>query len=167
MLDFDQVLPRVFVGSFPECPADADRLKDEAGVSAVLNLQTAEDDDALAIQRERIDQRYRALGIQHVRVPVRDFDTDDLARKLPECTAELDRLLAAGHTVYVHCTSGIGRSPSTVIAYLAWYEGRELDAAVAYVQRCRPCSPNLEAIRAATEHRELPPPAPSSGGDQS
>jgi hypothetical protein len=167
MMDYDQVLRQVFVGSCPEDPADADRLKDEAGVSAVLNLQTDGDMEYRAVDREGLAGRYRELGVELVRVPTRDFDTEDLARNLPSAAAELDRLVAAGHTVYVHCTSGIGRSPSTVIAYLAWYDGRDLDAAVAHVQRCRACSPDLEAIRAAVDRRRPPPSGPSSGNDQS
>ena len=56
------------------------------------------------------------------RVPARDFDEDDLRQNLPQCVAALDQLLTAGNTVYVHCTAGMGRAPSTVIAYLVWRE---------------------------------------------
>ena len=89
-------------------------------------------------------------GIELRRVPVRDFDHDDLQRHLPECVRVLRELIDDGHTVYVHCTAGIGRSPSVVVAYLHWVEHQRLQEAFDHVNSCRPCSPDLQAIRLAS-----------------
>jgi len=92
---------------------------------------------------------FRPRAVELRRVPVRDFDQDDLRRDLPECVQALRELIDDGHTVYVHCTAGMGRSPTVVVAYLYWIEQRELEEAAVHVSRCRPCSPDLEAIRLA------------------
>lgn len=150
-MDFDQILPEIFVGAYPESVADIDRLKREAGITAVLNLQTDADIYRLGVDWPRLEGRYRALRIALRHVPVRDFDAEDLQAKLPECVLALSRLLEAGHTVYVHCTAGVGRSPNVVIAYLHWVQQWGLDRAIDHVDRRRPCSPNEEAIRLATD----------------
>jgi protein-tyrosine phosphatase len=148
-MNADQVLPQVVVGSYPESTSDIDRLQADFGVTAVLNLHTDEDIDELSVPRPVLEAHYRRTGIELRRVPVRDFDRDDLRRNLPECVRVLDQLIEEGHTVYVHCTAGMGRSPSVVVAYLHWVEGWDLDEALRHVDSCRPCSPDTQAIRLA------------------
>lgn len=145
----DQVLPEVLIGSCPDCPADIDRLKQDCAITAVLSLQTDEDIGALELDWSRLQTRYRQVGIVLRRIPVRDFDPHDLQQKLPPCVLALGQLLQAGHTVYVHCTAGAGRSPNVVIAYLHWVKGWDLGRATDHVCRCRPCAPNWDAIRRA------------------
>lgn len=58
-------------------------------------------------------------------------------------------MLAAGHSEYLHCTAGGGRSPTVAIAYLYRCRSWKLDEAWAHVTDRRRCSPNLEAILAA------------------
>lgn len=148
-MNLDQVLPQVILGSCPESEEDIGHLKHAFGVTAVLNLQTDQDMDYLGLDWDRLQACYRASGMQLRRVPARDFDREDLRRNLPEGVEALRRLLADGQMVYVHCTAGIGRSASVVVAYLHWVQGWDLDGAVGHVNRSRPCSPNLEAIRLA------------------
>ena len=61
----------------------------------------------------------------------------------------LDELLRADHMVYVHCTAGMNRSPSTVVAYLHWVRGMDLDEAMEFVMEKHYCEPYIEAIRFA------------------
>lgn len=77
-----------------------------------------------------------------------------LREKLLQCVDTLGHLLTAGHTVYLHCTSGIGRSPTVAIGYLHCYLGWEMDAAVRYMKQVRQCSPHLEALRLAILDQE-------------
>ena len=42
MIDVSQILPNLFVGSFPKSTEDIDRLRRE-GITAVLNVQTDDD----------------------------------------------------------------------------------------------------------------------------
>ncbi len=153
MMDLNEILPELLLGSCPRCADDVDQLKREHGITAVLNLQTEDDFRYWEIDWARLEARYRQSGITVCRVPVRDFDRDDLRERLPECARVLDELMRAGHRVYVHCSAGMNRSPSAVIAYLHWYEGRDLDEAVRHVTRRRSCDPYVDAIRQASEDR--------------
>jgi protein-tyrosine phosphatase len=82
-------------------------------------------------------------------VPVTDFDRLELQRRLPECVTALDGLLQAGHTVYLHCTAGVNRSPTVAVAYLHWCQAWPLADALACVQKTRYCMPDVEAVRRA------------------
>lgn len=148
-MNADQVLPQVVVGCYPETPQDIGWLVSQFDVTAVLNLHTDEDILELSVRWPLLEEHYRQSKIEVRRVPITDFDHDDLTSCLPEGVRQLAELIDAGHTVYCHCTAGIGRSPSVVVAYLNWIEGRDLDEAAALVRRGRPCSPDLRAIRLA------------------
>jgi len=82
-------------------------------------------------------------------VPVTDFDSANLRRKLPECVVALNQMLHAGHSVYVHCTAGVSRSPTVVAAYLHWCLDWPLEEAVSHLKGIRACTPNWEAINRA------------------
>ena len=147
-MEYAKILPHLFVGSYPSNAEDVEKLRRECGITAVLNLQTDEDICSRDIAWELLEAHYRACGILLFRVRVRD-EVAALREKLPECVRALDRLLEARYMVYLHCTAGVGRSPTVAIAYLHWCQGWDLDAAVAYVKERRPCSPNVEAVRLA------------------
>ena len=140
-MDTSQILPNLFVGSCPSGHDDINWLKRE-GVTALLNVQTDEDMAYWGFLAH--DQ----AGIEVRRVPIRDFDPDDLRRKLPLAVEVLEELLQE-HTVYVHCNMGINRSPSVVIAYLYWVLGWDLERAADHVLKCRSCDPYLDVIRLA------------------
>ena len=152
-MDVSRILPQLFVGSCPSDPAEIDSLKTDFGVTAVLSLQTEEDFAYWGIHRHEMEAAYRRFGVEFRRIPVQDFNPEDLRQKLPACVQALDGLVRAGHTVYVHCSAGANRSPSVVVAYLHWLQGMGFDEAVAYVIKRRSCDPYLEAIRLATEDR--------------
>ncbi|MGH7847827.1 MAG: dual specificity protein phosphatase family protein [Candidatus Binatia bacterium] len=146
-MDYHEILPRLFVGSYPGSTEDIETLR-RNGISAVLNLQTDSDVQHFKFDWDSLLARYKTCGIQLRRIPVRDFDTADLKDKLPACISALKDLIGSSHRVYLHCSAGTGRSPSVAIAYLCCC-GWDLDAAAAHVEQCRPCAPNMEAIRLA------------------
>ena len=152
-MDLSQILPKVFVGSCPAHAEDIDHLKTDYGITAILSLQTDHDLDYWDLDFNRLESRCRELGIAVRRVPVRDFDGEDLRRKLRQCVQALDELLAAGHTVYAHCNVGAGRSPSVVVAYLHWKQHWGLYDALEHVTRRRCCAPDIEAILRAASDR--------------
>jgi protein-tyrosine phosphatase len=153
-MDFDEILSNLFVGSCPRDQADIDYLNTDLGITAVLNLQTDQDLVHWGIRWERMEAAYRTLGVELRLVPVMDFNPDELRRRLPACVQAVDELLRAGQTVYVHCSAGMNRSPSTVVAYLHWVRGMGLDEAVDFVMEKHPCDPYVDAIRGATEDRK-------------
>ncbi len=152
-MDANRILPRLFVGACPVDTDDIDRLKQELGITAVLDLQTEDDFANWNINWPSLESHYRSSGIEVRRVSVRDFSPEALRILLPNCVQALRELLGEGHTVLVHCSEGVNRAPSTVIAYLHWIKQWNYDRAVKHVTQCRDCDPYLEAIRLATEDR--------------
>ena len=149
MIDYNRIQPWLLVGTFPQSAHEIEMLHRQAGVTAVLNLQTDEDIEEFSLSAEPPETLYTGSGVKLFRLPIRDFDESHLQQRLPECVAALRRLLDQGHTVYLHCTAGVNRSPTVAIAYLHWCLGWELNSAVKYVANCRCCSPKVEAIRKA------------------
>ncbi|KAG2432596.1 hypothetical protein HXX76_008936 [Chlamydomonas incerta] len=67
----------------------------------------------------------------------------DIVSELPDMLSFIDKALAGGGVVLVHCMMGISRSASTVIAYLMWKERIGFVAAAERVYAARPfISPN-------------------------
>ncbi|MCR4411459.1 MAG: dual specificity protein phosphatase family protein [Thermoguttaceae bacterium] len=164
MTDLDEILPNLFVGACPRSVDDIDWLNRKYGVTAVLNLQTEEDFDYWGIDWPCLAEGYRRRNMEVRRVPVRDFDRQHLRERLPECVRVLDSLIQAGHRVYVHCSAGINRSPSSVIAYLHWCRGLSFDEAVEHVLARRACDPYFEAVLEASRDRSGP--LPGEGQDR-
>ncbi len=146
-MDYNQILPELYIGSHPRSAEDIQQLKRQIGATAVLSVQTDDDLNHLNVSWPALESHYAAHGIEVRRCPIRDFDAVDLRARLADCVQALDRLLAAGHTVYLHCTAGAGRSPSVAIAYLVSRRGWALEDAIAHVTQCRQCSPNLDVLR--------------------
>ena len=148
-MDCDRITDTLFVGS---CLLDHNEAKElhSLGVTAILSLQTEDDMQNWGIEWE--EKAALAAKLKFRSVPIRDFDSADLQRKLPECVQALDYMLKAGDTVYLHCTAGQGRSPTVAAAYLHWCLAWSLDRALAHVRNCRDCSPNVEAIQNARWH---------------
>jgi len=149
MVSVDEIVPGLFLGACPRTAGDAARLA-AAGISAVLTVQTDEDLADQEIDWPALLAAYEHRGIAVCRQPIRDFEPRDLRDHLPEAVGALRELREAGHRVYVHCTAGVGRSPSVVVAFLHWVRDWDLAEAARHVIDRRWCEPNLEAIRLAT-----------------
>jgi len=149
-MDYHLILPKLYVGSYPGRADDIKLLKQQAGVTAVLNLQTDDDMRHFKLDWDSLLGHYRNSAIDVRRVPVRDFDPDDLEVRLPGCVSILNELMQSSQTVYLHCSAGTGRSPTVAIAYLFWCCDWDLDRAITHVTQCRPCSPSIEVISLAT-----------------
>jgi protein-tyrosine phosphatase len=157
-MDYHLIVPQLYVGSHPRGVDDIKLLKRQGGITTVLNLQTDDDMRHFGLDWDLFLSDYRDSKIDVRRVPVRDFDSDDLEIKLPICVATLNELIQSSHTVYLHCSAGAGRSPTVAIAYLFWRRDWDLDRALAHVTQCRPCSPCMEAIARATARVARPTP---------
>jgi len=148
-LTYAQVLPRLFIGSHPRTIEDIERLRREAGITAVLNIHTDDDMRSANLDWRPLEAYYKASPVLLLcRVPMVEEQVE-LRAKLCRCIEKLNQLLAKGHTVYLHCTAGIGRAPTVAIGYLHTCLGWELDEAVAHVKTARQCAPHVEALRLA------------------
>ncbi len=141
MVSFNQILPELYVGSCPEDFEDIRGLTNSCGITGVLNLQTDEDFRAWGLDWPSLEENYRSLSLEVKRVPMRDFDYDDQRKILPNAVRALASLLASGHTIYLHCNAGVGRSPLVAMAYLYWCRDLSLWEAIRHVEARRPCSP--------------------------
>jgi len=152
-MTYAQVTSRLYIGSHPESIHDIDQLQKILAITAILNLQTNDDMATVKLNWQPLESHYQTCAVSLCRMPIEE-EQAVLREKLLHCVDTLVQLLAAGHTVYLHCTAGIARSPTVAIGYLHWYLGWELDAAVRYVKQVRQCSPHVEALRRAIRDRE-------------
>lgn len=102
----------------------------EAGVSFFLDLtepRELEPYDAL------LAEEAAALGrkAEHTRMPVPDLSVPTV-EGMREILDTLERALAAGHTAYVHCWGGVGRTGTVVGCYLV-RSGRTGEEALAQI----------------------------------
>jgi len=152
-MTYAQATSRLYIGSHPETVHDIEVLQKILAITAILNLQTNEDMATVKLNWSPLESHYKTCSVSLCRMPIEE-EQAVLRRRLLECVDTLVQLLAAGHTVYLHCTAGIGRSPTVAIGYLHYYLGWQLDAAVRYVKQVRQCSPHVEALRRAILDRE-------------
>jgi dienelactone hydrolase len=145
----DRVIPHLFVGAAPLADDDFQQLK-ALKVTAILSLQTEEDGQEGAIESER--SAAVEAGISFTNLPVTDFDRLELLWKLPKCVATVERILAAGDTLYLHCTAGVNRSPTVAVAYLHKCLQWPLEEALEYIRGYRNCCPDEDVIRKAYVH---------------
>lgn len=145
-LDCDVVADEIIVGTYPQTPEDIRHLKQNLGVTAVLNLQDDGDLEALGVRWDLIQRVYVQNGIHAVREPVRDFSPKALVVRLVGCVARLDELVSAGHRVYLHCTAGMNRSPTVAIAWLHAHRGLSVLDATAAVTSARECCPYEDVL---------------------
>jgi protein-tyrosine phosphatase len=140
------ILPKLFIGPDPRVEEEFEQLR-SLNITAILSLQTNDDVREGGVARPKTAAE--RAGFVFCNMPVTDFDRLELRSKLPECVARLDDLLKTGHTVYIHCTAGVNRSPTVAVAYLHWRLGWPLEKAVSYLESIRNCCPDVELVRSA------------------
>ncbi len=145
-LDFDVIIPgRLWVGG---CVGEGDvRELQRVGITDVVNLQTDEDLLNCGVSPGALALAYEKAGIALHRVQIPDFDREGLWSHLCEATAEVEAVLAdSGARLYLHCTAGVNRSPTTAAAYLIKQLGMPAIDAFKYMVSRRPCNPTLDLL---------------------
>lgn len=99
-----------------------------AGVRALVTLHER------PVDQEKLD----ALGIAARHYPVQDFAAPSLDQ-IEAAVAFIERKLAAGEGVAVHCAAGLGRTGTVIACYLV-YQGYTPAEAIAHVRARRPGS---------------------------
>lgn len=122
-LHYSRITPQIFVGSQHRFLGKL-RLR-FAGVNATVNL------------REEFDYGERSLVFdQYYYIPVPD-ETPVTIEQLDYGISIIERIVADGEKVYVHCASGVGRSVMLVIAYFM-AQGMSFDEAYDKIKQVRP-----------------------------
>ena len=69
-LTYAQILPRLYVGSHPRTVADIERIRREAGITAVLNIHTDLDMNAVMLDFPPLEAHYKTCRVVLRRVPM-------------------------------------------------------------------------------------------------
>ena len=145
MINFDRITDQLFVGTCPASPLDVKRLG-QAGIGAVVNLQSDTDFKVLGIDWVALENHYFEQGIEVYRYPMIDFDEQNIEQRLQEGAAVVNQAIGAGHRTYLHCTAGRERSPTTAAAWLTLYGGRTAKEALLEVLNARKSRPYHEMV---------------------
>lgn len=156
MPDVAQVRPYLFFGSASRSREDIERLMRQ-GITAVLCLETDDDLTEYGLRWTQLEDWYQERAMAARRVPILDFSPDAIVAHLDDALGSLAGLLRDGHIVYVHCSEGISRSPTIVIAHLVRAEGLSFGGALRVVRTARPSinpyTEVLELIAASSQQR--------------
>lgn len=113
------VLPgKLLAGGLPDADREIDLLLG-AGVDAFLDLTEPGERPGTGHYGALVEGRAssRGLPVERRQAPIEDMSAGSDGVHL--ALAELDGLLAAGRTVYLHCLGGLGRTGTVVGSYLA------------------------------------------------
>ena len=120
----------IYIGSFPFYEFDVQKIS-KLGCKAVLNLQTTYDQRLLGLNLHMMQKFYRAMGINEVvNFPIDDHSNISennmhiYADNLFKACCKLYELQKSGGStrkVFVHCSSGMNRSPTLLIIYLCLF----------------------------------------------
>ena len=157
-LAFDWVPPNMFIGPYPSCAEDVDKMR-SAGVTGVVNVQTETDITKRMVNMGIMRELYAKANIELRHVPIEDFDGTSLAARVKYAAHAVHELSerAKGEgrepKIYIHCTAGMGRAPATACIYLVHKCGYNLDHARNHVKHHRPIvAPNYEAMKQACQN---------------
>ena len=143
--EVSEILPNLFVGEYPGIE-DVPWLRQTFGISAVLNLQDAEDLNLKGLDIAALQSAYRTNQMTFFRTPVADYDCDSLAEALPQALELLQASLQSGKRVFLHCNAGCNRAPTVAIAYLHVYHALSLAQARDFFKARRPCGPYMNVL---------------------
>ncbi len=145
-LNLSEIIPgRLWVGGYVR-EDEVPHLR-RMGISAVVNLQTDEDLLEYGVSPDTLALAYEKAGIELRRLPIPDFSSEELGRWLPAAAAQVAEVLAnPAAKLYLHCTAGVNRSPTTAAGYLIKFLGISALDACSYLVSRRDCNPTLEIL---------------------
>lgn len=146
VLNFSEIIPgRLWVGGCVR-EEEVPQLR-RMGISAVVNLQTDEDLHHCGVSPDTLAVAYQKAGIELRRLPITDFNMEELDRWLPEVVTQVAEVLAnPAAKLYLHCTVGVNRSPTAAAGYLIKLLGISAQDACSYLVSRRDCHPTLEIL---------------------
>ena len=145
-LDCNEIIPgTLWVGAYLQ-PEDVRELR-HAGITVVISLQSDDDLETYCISIPMLTNALQSAGIRLVRIPIQDFSKEAIEQKLPAAVSRiLSELESADARVYLHCTAGINRAPTTAAAYLIFSRNMAAREAWGFLTARRHCSPYLDVL---------------------
>lgn len=145
-------LPLTYKGSVGGGSAEGMR---NDGITHVLSLNERFELEPTIYSTPLNDEQYGEQGINRKHLSTPDFLPPDIETLRKGVTFLNDAIKEEGK-VYVHCKAGVGRSASTVIAYLMVVKGRSFEEAYRIVKRSRSATAinnkQMEGIMAFATH---------------
>lgn len=135
-LEFSFITDGIYIGTNHCCQVHFDEQLLSKGITTNISLEG-----------ERVDVPF---GVEYsVWIPTKDHDAPS-PDQLELGVSTLEKLVALGKKVYVHCMNGHGRAPTLVAAYLV-REGKSPEQAVELIRTKRPVIHLEDTQRAALE----------------
>ena len=151
-LDMSEITPEIGVGASPDTLSNLNDLR-EAGYTAIMNLL---ENHEYRIGEDEIDFiRENFVWRNYATIDSMNFGVPSL-RWIDATTREVERLVDAGHKVYIHCRMGKGRSPLIVLAHLTINRHMNFGEAVAVLREGRDyADPNIHQVHQLLRYAAL------------
>ncbi len=129
--EYNEITDGIYIGTNQCCQTHFDEKLKKEGITADISLE-----------EERIDAPF---GVEfYVWIPVKNH-MPPAPDQLEFGVSVIEKLVAMGKKVYVHCKNGHGRAPTLVAAYLI-AKGKTVDDALTLIKSKRP-SVHLEEVQ--------------------
>ncbi len=123
ILRYSQITPLIYVG--PQYGRKGKQILEALGITGGVNL------------RREFDDAAHNLSLSHYcYLPTIDEDAPSLDH-LHQGVTFIEKILASGGKVYIHCAGGVGRAPTLGAAYFI-SQGMSLDEALTFIRKTRP-----------------------------
>lgn len=130
-LEYNYIDNGIYIGTNQCCQTHFDEKLKQEGITADISLE-----------EERVDAPF---GIEmYIWIPIKNH-TAPTPEQLDFAVATIEKLVAMGKKIYVHCQNGHGRAPTVVAAYFI-KKGIGVDEAIEFVKSKRPTI-HLEEIQ--------------------
>lgn len=134
--EYNHIIDGIYIGTNQCCQTHFDEKLKKEGVTADISLE-----------EDRLDAPF---GVEfYVWIPVKNHEAPS-KDQLDFGVSVLEKLVAMGKKVYVHCKNGHGRAPTLVAAYLI-KKGKTSKEAEAFIKLKRPTMHLEKAQRQALE----------------
>jgi atypical dual specificity phosphatase len=145
-IDHAQIAENLIFGVCPYTDTDIKNLQAKYGITAILSFQTDDDLKYMGTSYSVIWKMIMINRITPYRIPIKDFNKNDLKSKINQCLDQINSIINKGHKLYVHCTAGINRTPTIIAAYLVRFKGMELNDALILIKEMRPIALPYEDV---------------------